>query len=154
MDAFWRLSLMSLLTGILLKAGNTLKTYLLDVPNKVYSFFSTQATGTSGIRLATDRGIDQRKDSVYVNEDNWLHPSGSVTDYEVKCTVAPGGAALEGTSSATDVFLNFSTNRSWQIESTGGNIQSCVLTFNIRSIADNTDTITFDVSLIANSTGP
>ena len=63
---------------------------LLNPGSQNYSHVNPGALATSGVRIATDRDVDERQASNYLDRDDWLEATGTASDYEVRATVNSG----------------------------------------------------------------
>ena len=122
---------------------------LNDPSTQNYSHIAPGSTARSGVRIATDRDVDERDLNTYTAMAAWLQASGTASDYEVRCTVNSG--SLDAGSAATGSYLALSSSREWYCESTGG-VQSANLTIDLRKITDTDDSVSFTVTLSADGT--
>jgi hypothetical protein len=130
-----------------MKAGNSLKTYLIDPGTQNYSHTVPGGTAQSGVRIATDRDVDEKQAAVYTDRADWLDAGGTASNYEVRVS-HNSGDALDAGSDSTGVYLALSSNREWYLDALGG-VKSCNLTVDIRQTADTSDAISFTVTLAA-----
>lgn len=122
---------------------------LNDPGTQNYTHVLPNSTSRSGVRIATDRDVDERELDSYVDRADWLLSSGTASDYEVRCTVNSG--TLAGGSSATGSYLALSSSREWYVETTHVTATAS-LTIDIRDASNTSDAISFSVSLSADGT--
>lgn len=99
----------------------------------------------SGIRIASDRDVDERRDDAYFDQNDWLI-GGDVGDFEARLTYS--GTALDAGSDATSpTFVSCDTDPEWWITRTGvGGPDTGSGTVRIRRKSDTSDFIEFSVS--------
>ncbi len=122
--------------------------FLVELSAQSYSSTTNGATDRSGVRIATDRDIDeiQTTTPTYIDRGDWLLVGGTASNYEVRCTVnsgtVTGGATCDGST-----YLALSTNREWYVEA--GSLNTAQISLTIRHATETNDNVTFTVDLSA-----
>ena len=120
---------------------------LIDPGLQVYSAFNPGGPPqTSGIRIATDRDVDENENGAYTDRADWLEASGTPSEYEVQF-VQNSGDTLGGAALST--YHALSSSR----EITLASIGTANVTVTIRHATRTTDSISFTCTLIADN-GP
>ncbi len=137
------------LVSAILAAGGGANSLLINPGSQSYAHINPNATATSGIRIATDRDVDEQQGSgVYADRGDWLRASGTASDYEVRFTLSTG--TLNVGSDSTGSYLALSSSREWYAESTG--VGGATGTVSIRHATRTSDEISFSVSLSVDGT--
>jgi hypothetical protein len=85
---------------------------------------------------------------VYTASEQWDSDPSTVGNYEVRATLASGNTP---TGSALATWLILSSDRTWELVASPGNVLSCTLTIDIRDTATSTIRATATVDLFANA---
>ncbi len=139
-----------LVAGILAGSVGGLASFLSNPGGQNYVHINPSALATSGIRIATDRDVDEQQGSgTYIDRSDWLQSGGVASQYEVRATLNSG--SLDAGSDTTGSYLALSSSREWYCESNGGS-QSASLTIDIRRSSSPSDAISFTCTLNADGT--
>ena len=86
---------------------------------------------------------------VYSQQEQWDSVPATVGDYEVRATLVSGNTP---SGSALSTWLVLSSDRTWQLSASPGNLLACTLTIEIRDTATSTVRATATVNLEADAT--
>jgi hypothetical protein len=140
-----RAKLMSV-SSIVAAAGMGLsRSFLIDPGSQNYSSIIPSGNSICGIRIATDRDVDERDSGGYTDRADWLDAVGTPADYEVRVTVDSG--SLDAGSDTTGSYIALSSSREWYTD----DIQSADLTISIRRATYTADEISFTCQLVSDN---
>ena len=86
---------------------------------------------------------------VYSQQEQWDSDPTTVGNYEVRATLVSGNTP---SGSALSTWLVLSSDRTWQLSASPGNLLACTLTIEIRDTATSTVRATASVTLEADAT--
>lgn len=132
-----------LAAGLLMAHGRAQSKLIAGTYN--FSTFSFDSTATNGVRLATDRDVDENENGAYTDSGDWLVSSGTPSDYEVSCTVNSGSLS----SGTTGSYEALSAAREWTVQQASLGVATANITLTIRRIANPSDSVQLTVVLSA-----
>lgn len=124
---------------------------LITISNQTISDIASFGSANAWYILNLNGKVQQSLDIGYSNPtdlEQWCTPTNQASLYEARVTVS--GAALDGASSATAIWLALSSSRQWGlVENTSGQSPVSTLTVDIRRIGTSTILDTATITLEA-----
>ena len=127
-------------------AAASISSLLINPGTQSYVAVNLGTTAYSGVRINTNRDIEERDNALYTDSGDWLDPSGTAADYEVQFEQV-SGATLQGV--ALNTYHALSASREVYIATTGIGGLLATATVTIRRAAAPADSISFTVNLSA-----
>jgi hypothetical protein len=108
-------------------------------------------TAVAGYRVDSDSFIYTAANfnGVYSVQEQWDSNPTTVGNYEVRATLVSGNTP---SGSALSTWLVLSSDRTWELSASPGNLLTCVLTIEVRDTATSTVRATATVTLNADAT--
>ena len=130
-------------TGVAAASTNTA---LIDPGQQNYGTVNVGATSDSGIRINTNRDIEERQNGSYTDQADWLSSGASSSDYQVMFSQVSGDT-LSGNS--LGVYHALSASREVYVATSTPGAVAANVDVTIRRIASPGDSVTFTVTLSA-----
>ena len=140
------------MTGVLcvMAGASSVPLIQLTTPRSVSYTSGGIFQAVAGYRVDSDAFVYTAANfnGVYTASEQWDSDPSTVGNYEVRATLASGNTP---TGSALATWLILSSDRTWELVASPGNVLSCTLTIDIRDTATSTIRATATVDLFANA---